>query len=744
MAPAEPRFSTPRIALVGNPNAGKSSLFNALTGLRAKVGNFPGVTVDKKEGAALLAPGHRASILDLPGTYSLYPKSADERVATEVLLDPRSPDRPDAVLVIADASSLKRTLLFCTQVIDLGLPTVVVLTMVDIARSRGISVDTAALERGLGVPVVAVNPRRGRGLPQLKKVLVELGKREEERGKNEGAVSAGLERPLSHEASGGEASSVIGNPHYSALFPLFSSLPWLRELQSLTAARTPYAALHMAAGWGEWPFLSAAQRIRIPALLDEAGFNKTKTQADEVVARYARIGKIMDAAVAEVTPLQRHLRTDRLDKVLLHPLWGNAILIAVLTLLFQSIFWLAEYPMTWVERGFAALGEGLGRVLPAGWLTSLFLAGILPGFGGVAVFVPQIAILFLFITVLEDSGYMARISFLTDRLLRSVGLGGRSVMPLVSGMACAVPAVMAARTIASPKERLITILVTPLMSCSARLPVYTVLIALVIPDTRVLGIFSLKGIVLMGLYLLGFFTALIVARVLSYLVKAAERTTFLMELPVYRAPRWKTVVGTMWEKSRVFVRDAGKIILIVSVLLWALASYGPPGAVQKAQERARAAILAGPGPVRPRALDEAAAAAKLEASYAGHLGKAIEPVIRPLGYDWKMGIALITSFAAREVFVGTMATLYSVGEDTPDGTTLRGKMRAARTPDGRPAYSLATGLSLLLFYAFALQCTSTLAVVRRETRSWKWPVIQFLYMGALAYVSALVVYQLLK
>lgn len=680
------------------------------------MGNFPGVTVDKKTGGTQLAPGLQARITDLPGTYSLYPKSADERVATEVLLNPTGPDRPDLILVIADAAALKRNLLFCTQIIDLKRPTVVALTMMDVARQRGIRIDVPELERQLGVPVVPINPRRGRGIPQLRKVLADV------------------------------ATSTA--PMQLAEFVSTENLagPWIGELRELTGLSSPYAALHAACQWSELPFLTAAQRIGIPAMLDSAGFNKTKTQAEEVMQRYARIGRVMEAAVVEETPQQRAMRSERIDRVLLHPLWGNVLLLLTLFLLFQSIFWLAEYPMTWVEEGFAAVSGWLGDVLPGGWVKDLFINGLLAGISGVAVFVPQIALLFAFITILEDTGYMARISFLTDRLMRSVGLGGRSVMPLVSGMACAVPAVMAARTITAPKERLLTILVTPLMSCSARLPVYTVLIALVVPDIRLLGIFNLKGLVLMALYLLGFFGALIVARVLNFFVKAGQRTSFLMELPVYRAPRWKTVATNMWEKSRVFVRDAGKIILVVSMLLWALASYGPADIGLAGYDNKPVSTTA-QSPLLPHpstAMQELAAKEqRLEASFAGHFGKWIEPVIRPLGYDWKIGIALITSFAAREVFVGTMATLYSVGEDA-DETTLRDKMRAATFADGRPAYTLATGLSLLIFYVFALQCSSTLAVVKRETGSWKYPLFQFVYMGAMAYLSALLVYQVLK
>jgi ferrous iron transport protein B len=396
--------------------------------------------------------------------------------------------------------------------------------------------------------------------------------------------------------------------------------------------------------------------------------------------------------------------------------------------------------MDWIEQGFSLAGQWLNTVLPQGYLSDFVVNGLVAGISGIAIFVPQIMILFGLITILEDSGYMARISFLTDRIMRSAGLNGRSVMPLISGMACAVPAIMAARTIQNKKERLITILVTPLMSCSARLPVYTMLIGLVIPKTRILGIFNMQGLVLMGLYLLGFFMALVVARVMDYIIKTKERTFFLMELPVYRAPRWKNVGITMIEKGKIFIRDVGKVIIVLSMILWALAAFGPPGRMQAVEDKYAALIAA--QPERKAELANIAATEKLENSFAGIMGHAIEPVIRPLGYDWKIGIALITSFAAREVFVGTMATLYSVGDTGEGNTTLTDKMRAAKRSDGTPVYTLATGLSLLIFYAFAMQCMSTLAIVKRETMSWKYPAIQFAYMAALAYGGALLVYQL--
>lgn len=694
------------IALVGNPNSGKSSLFNSLTGLNQKVGNFPGVTVDKKTGTSRIADNLTANIIDLPGTYSLYPKSEDERVTYEVLLNRNNADRPDLIVVIADAANLKRNLLFCSQIMDLKIPVVMALTMNDIARNKGINIDVEGLERAMGVPVVAINPRKNKGIAQLKKMIA--------------SVAQSNLQP---------ASEFIDTVALTG--------PWITEIKELCNVESNYAALHIACNYLELPHLNAAQRIQTGALLDQAGFNKARIQAEEIMQRYQRIGSIMQQCVVETSPLQRAIISERIDKTLLHPVWGNVILLTVLFLLFQSIFWLAEYPMGWVEQGFSIVADWLGGVLPNGTIKDLLINGVLAGISGIAVFIPQIMILFGFITILEDSGYMARISFLTDRLMRSAGLNGRSVMPLISGMACAVPAIMAARTIQNRKERLITIMVTPLMSCSARLPVYTILIGLVIPD-KSLFIFNLRGLVLMGLYLLGFFMALIVAKVMSMVIKVKEKTYFLMELPVYRAPRWKNVGITMIEKAKVFITDAGKVIMIISILLWGLATYGPPNAMKAVETKYE--TLKQQHPEQAKELDNQLQTEKLEHSFAGIMGHAIEPAIRPLGYDWKIGIALITSFAAREVFVGTMATLYSVGSDAENEDTLRDKMRGATRADGTPVYTLGTGISLLIFYVFAMQCMSTLAIVYRETRSWTLPAIQFAYMFALAYVTALLSY----
>lgn len=704
------------IALVGNPNSGKSSLFNALTGLNQKVSNFPGVTVDKKTGTANIVSGLSANIIDLPGTYSLYPKSADEYVTYDVLINPANEDTPDLVIIVADASNLKRNLLFCSQIIDLKFPVIIALTMMDIARKKGVEIDIDGLERELGVPVVAINPRKNKGVAELKKII-ELAAR--------GNYNAAPRDFISNAAL---AENVIA------------------DVKKAVPSCSDYGALHIAVNTEELTFLDAGQKQAIRQSLQRNQFNKTKVQAEEIMQRYNRIKHIMKGSVVEADPLQKQLRSEKIDDLLLHRFWGYVILLVVMFLLFQSIFWLASYPMDAIEAGFGQLSGWLTKILPDNKITDVFVNGILAGISGFAVFVPQIMILFGLITVLEDTGYMARISFLTDRLMRQVGLNGKSVMPLISGVACAVPAIMATRTIENKKERLITILVTPLMSCSARLPIYTMMIALVIPDKRIFGFLGLQGLVMMGLYLLGFFMAILIAAVMKLFVRIKEKSYFIMELPVYRAPRWKNVGTTMVEKAKIFITDAGKVIVVISVILWFLASYGPASRMEPLHAKYEKMIAAVPeGSPEAEELDREFRSEKLAHSYAGILGHAIEPAIRPLGFDWKIGIALITSFAAREVFVGTMATLYSVGENPDDNNaTLREKMASAKWPDGRPVYTLATGLSLMLFYAFAMQCMSTMAIVKRETKSWKIPFIQLGYMTALAYICSLIIFNIFK
>ncbi len=700
------------IALVGNPNSGKSSIFNSLTGLNQKIGNFPGVTVDKKTGVSNISESLKAYIIDLPGTYSLYPKRHDEWVSYKVLLNQDKEVSADIFLLIADASNLKRNLLFCSQLIDLKKPVVVALTMMDLAKKKNIQIDIAGLERELGVPVIPVNPRKNKGLKELKKAIEQTA---------ENLYKTPARDFIDSNAFAPEAIKEIHNR-----FPGFSD----------------YRAIHYLINHENFDLDEATQDV-IENIEIRNKFNPTRTQAEEIVQRYGRIKYIMQQTVVEADPLQKALFTEKLDNILLHRTWGYLILITVLFLLFQSIFWVAQYPMDAIEWSFAKLGGFLGSILSQGWFSDVLINGVLAGLSGIMIFVPQIMILFGLITLLEDTGYMARISFLTDKLMRKAGLNGKSVMPMISGFACAVPAIMSARNIENKKERLLTIMCTPLMSCSARLPVYTILIALIIPQHLYFGFLSLQGLVMMALYLLGTVMALLTAYIFKWFIKSIERSFFILELPVYRGPRWKNIFYTMVEKAKVFVFNAGKIIMVISLLLWVLSSYGPKERMKEASEKYE--TLAAKNPLQAGQFNKERKTALLENSYAGILGKAIEPIITPLGYDWKIGIALITSFAAREVFVGTMATLYSVGEDKDkDNTTLRQKMQAAVRDDGTKVYNVATGLSLLVFYVLAMQCMSTLAVVKRETRSWKWPIIQLVYMTGLAYVMSWIVYNIFK
>ncbi|MBL7764552.1 MAG: ferrous iron transport protein B [Chitinophagaceae bacterium] len=678
------------IALVGNPNSGKSSLFNVLTGLNQKVGNFPGVTVDKKTGRCMLSENETANIIDLPGTYSLYPKSDDEVVTFDVLFDDDEAVKIDIVIVVVDASNLKRNLLFCSQIMDIKKPVVVALTMMDIARQKGIQIDVNGLSRELGYPVLTVNPRKEKGTAELKKQLLLTARQKYE--------APGRDFIDNYELAH-EVVDIV-----KRFYPVSSN----------------YSAIHFASAFHKLTIISKDQKAKLEQELNRVHFNKTKIQAEETLLRYARIRKIMQACVVENDPLKKELFSRQADKILLHPIYGNVILLVVLFLLFQSVFWLAQYPMDGIDMLFGKFTAMLKTRLPEHFLSDLLTNGILAGISGIVMFIPQIMILFGLITLLEDSGYMSRISFLTDRLMRSVGLNGKSVMPMISAVACAVPAIMAARTIENKKEKLITILITPFMSCSARLPVYTILISLVIPKQMIWGVISLQGLVMMALYLAGFLMALLAAYILNFFIQVKERSIFLMELPVYRMPRWKNAGMTMIQKARVFAFDAGKVILLISIILWGLSSYGPNHAQTGAKRW-----------ISHTTLDE---------SYAGIMGKAIEPAIRPIGFDWKIGIALITSFAAREVFVGTMATLYSVDGD--DEQTLKQKMAAAVREDGTKVYTLRTGLSLLTFYVFAMQCMSTLAIVKRETGHWKYPILQFLFMGATAYLFSFLIYHL--
>ncbi len=700
------------IALVGNPNSGKSSLFNDLTGLHQQVGNFPGVTVDKKTGTSIISEKIQATFIDLPGTYSLYPKRSDEWVSYKVLLQEDSTIIPDIILLVADASNMKRSLLFCSQIMDLKIPVVVALTMMDIAKEKGVSIDIPSLEIELGVPVVAVNPRKKKGIGLLKKAIEQ---------------------------------TTESNVHQTSRDFIYNNMlapKAIEQTKKLFPEISPYKAIHYLINH-ELLSIPKALSEKIDTIKSENKFNPTKTQAEEIVQRYGRIKHIMQQTVSEIDPIKKSLFTEKLDNLLLHRTWGYIILLTVLFILFQSVFWIAKYPMNFIEEIFGTLNIWCSSVLPDNWIGDLLVNGFLAGLSGIMVFVPQIMILFGLITLLEDTGYMARISFLTDKIMRSFGLNGKSIMPMISGFACAVPAIMTARNIENKKERLLTIMITPLMSCSARLPVYTILIALVIPSKTYFGVISLQGIVMMFLYLFGMTMAMLVAWIMKWFIRSTERSYFILELPVYRSPRWKNMFYTMFEKAKIFVLDAGKVIMLISLLLWALSTFGPTDKMNAVKVEYANKIQQNPTDSVSLLIEKKTAL--LQNSFAGQLGKLIEPVITPIGYDWKIGIALITSFAAREVFVGTMATLYSVGDGVDENnSTLHQKMAMAKREDGSYVYTLATGLSLLVFYVLAMQCMSTIAVVKRETKSWKWPIIQLLYMTGLAYLCSFIIFQLLK
>lgn len=697
-----------QIALVGVPNVGKSTVFNHLTGLNQKVGNYPGVTVDKKIGYIKVSPDKKVKVIDLPGTYSIFPRSEDEQVVYRVLNGFEKEGVPDAVLAVADSVNLERSLFFISQIMDLGIPVALVLNMDDLAKVNGIEINTYQLYKQLGVPVVTSSARNKKGID---------------------AITDTVRQNLFEKAPTFLDSSEIVPQKL------------IDEVKALLGYDLDYKAV-LALKFADEPNLLPKDKSHLlKELVQENDIDIHKIQMLESKLRYQKIQDVLEKCVAR-KDVKKIQITKKLDQIFLHRVWGYALFVALLFLIFQAIFSWASVPMDLIDLFFVEAGSKIRTLLPAGALTDLIAEGLIPGIGGIAIFVPQIALLFGFLALLEDSGYMSRAVFLTDRLMRPFGLNGKSVVPLISGMACAIPAIMATRNIGNRKDRLITILVAPLMSCSARLPIYIILIGIVVPDQS-FWIFSLQGIALMGLYLLGIAAALFSAVIMKLFIRIKNNGYLVVELPSYRMPRWKDVLITMWEKSKTFVLEAGKIILAISVILWVLASYGPAEQMQQAE--ASVTVPENPTEEAMKQYQDEVASKKLEASYAGILGKSIEPVIRPLGYDWKIGIALITSFAAREVFVSTIATLYSIGEDQEDAATIQTRLKKEiNSTTGKPVFNRATGFSLLIFYAFAMQCMSTIAVVYRETKGWKWPLIQTLYMTVLAYVSALIVYQVLS
>jgi ferrous iron transport protein B len=701
-----------KVALVGNPNSGKSTLFNALTGLNQKVANFPGVTVDKHVGQftvrnAADGNNYKIKITDLPGTYSLYPKTIDEQIPYQVLTDLNDESHPDRVIVIADATNLKRSLFLCSQIIDLKVPVVLVLNMMDLASKKGLRIDIPKLEKALGIKIVPAIVRQNSGIEEIKKALLEC-------------------RP---------------QPERDIMPSLSLAPEVIHEIKNNFPLKSDYAAFLLAGNFEkvQLSFAGEKEKSLLRAITQKHDFKNNVMQAGETLERYKTISVLMKSCVSQEVSLRKSF-TRSIDNLVTHRIWGFIIFLAILFIIFQFIFNVAQFPMDFIDGTFAQLSSKVSEWLPKGMLNDLLVNGVLAGLGGIIIFIPQIALLFLFITILEDTGYMSRVSFIMDRLMRPFGLNGRSVIPLISGVACAVPAIMATRTIQSWKERIITIMVTPLMSCSARLPVYTLLISLIIPRYYLFGFINSQGLIMMFMYLIGFVAAIVSAWVMKKILKSKGRDFFILELPVYRLPRWKNILITIYDKVKIFLFDAGKIIIAISIVLWYLSSRGP-GDKYSTLEKEYTEQASQPEPSQEKLAQ--LQSEKLENSYAGWMGRALEPAIKPLGFDWKIGIALVTSFAAREVFVGTMSTIYSVGGESENQPILE-KMRAEKTEDGAPRYTLAVGLSLMLFYAFAMQCMSTLAVVKRETGSWKWPFIQFVYMGALAWLASFIAYQLLK
>lgn len=687
------------IVLAGNPNSGKTTLFNALTGLKQKVGNYPGITVEKKV-ADIDIVGHNVRIIDVPGIYSLYSKSIDEKVAQSIICDKFQDDYADVVVVVADASNLRRSIFLLTQIIDLKIPVVLALNMIDIASKKGIIIDVDQLSFELGIEVIAINARKARGLLKLKDAII---------------------RTISNQSDNYKTTLDVNK--------VFGKI--ILEANQIRGVQNDYASFLSLCGYDMGNTIE--QKVKISVLSKDNELIVDRLQAKETVRRYKNIDIIISKSTKIVEAEGKYRATEIIDKILMHPFFGYLIFLSILFLMFQAVFQWSSLPMDVIDSLFTNLSSWTASVIPQGVLNDLLVNGVLAGIGGIVIFIPQIAFLFAFIVFLEDTGYMARVSFITDRFLKQVGLNGRSVIPLLSGAACAVPAIMSARTISNWKERLITIMVTPLMSCSARLPVYTLIISLIIPVDVYYGIFNLQGLVLMLFYILGFVAAIIIAFFLKFIIKSKERSFFVMEMPSYKIPDWKTVIYTIFEKVKIFLFDAGKIIIAISIVLWFLSSYGPGEKFKQIEDKWQDKEFA----------QENIASEKLEYSYAGLIGKVIEPAIKPLGFDWKIGISLITSFAAREVFVGTMSTIYSVGDD--DIVSIRERLRRERNKEtGEPFFTTAVGISLMLFYAFAMQCMTTVAIVYRETNSIKWPLLQFLYLTVLAYLSSFIAFQLLS
>lgn len=695
-----------KIALIGNPNVGKTSVFNALTGLNQHVGNYPGVTVERKSGTVHLTHETKASIVDLPGVYSINPNSKDEEIALNAIFDAQNKDFPDVVVLVAEVENLKRNLLLFSQVKNLGFPVILALNMADQMDKKGITVDVPALETALQTKIVLLSARKNQGIDALKQAILNF---------NQPKNTSYFDLKTVNETYFSSIENTFPNKN---LYKIWLTLTGVYAFETINSADLKTNNLE----------LSAAE-IK-------------KLQQRETIKRYQFINDILKQTYTINTSKATDLRM-RFDRILTHKFWGYLIFFVVLLLIYGSIFELAAYPMDFVDGFFADLSTWASATFPEGKLTDLVANGLIPGLGGVLMFVPQIAILFFLISILEETGYMSRVVFLMDRIMKPFGLSGKSVVPLVSGTACAIPAIMSARTIENPKERLITMLVTPFTTCSARIPVYIIIISLIVPKTYLLGFIPLQAFVMTMMYVLGFLMALFAGWVLSKIIKTQRKSFFVIEMPTYKLPILKNVLLNMYDKVISYIVGAGKIILALSIILWFLGSHGPTETFGNATQ-----IVTGKhinDNLSDEELQSEISGYQLEHSYIGIIGKSIEPVFKPLGYDWKISIAVLTSFAAREVFVGNLATLYNLGDNAADDEAkIINRMANEKYPNGTPVYTLATGVSLLLFYAFAMQCLSTVAITKKETNSWKWTFIQMAFMTTVAYFAALIAYQLLK
>lgn len=695
-----------KVALIGNPNTGKTSLFNQLTGLKQKVGNYPGITVDKKQGSCKLNETTKAIITDLPGTYSINPTSMDETLVLDALLNEKNETFPDAIVVVVDIENIKRNLLLFTQIKDLRIPTILVINMVDQMERKGISINVPQLEAQLKTKIVLASARKKIGIDQIKAAILEY------KSLNTEPISTITDR--------------IDKDYFTNLKSAFKEFPLYKSWLLITQIQ-------------EFDFLNPQQKALVLQFREDISCIK-RYQHKETILRYQIINEVLKETFIVDASKASDLR-GVLDRILTHKIFGYVIFALILLFIFQGIFNWASYPMDIIDTAFASLSSWVKTVMPPGTFTNLIAEGIIPGIGGVVIFIPQIAILFVFISILEETGYMSRVVFLMDKIMRKFGMSGKSVIPLISGTACAIPAIMAARNINSWKERLITILVVPFTTCSARLPVYAILIALIIPNKRVLGILNLQGLTMMALYLLGFAAAIASSILLHKVLKINTKSLFVIEMPNYKIPSLKNIFYEVVEKTKAFIFGAGKIILALSIVLWFLASNGP-ATFKNAEEKITFKIEN--KDISKEELQKKIASYKLENSYIGYMGKTIEPIIKPMGYDWKIGIALISSFAAREVFVGALATIYNVDSDD-NVSTIKQRMAAEVNPEtGEKRFNFPTGISLLLFYAFAMQCVGTLAIVKRETNSWKWPILQLVGMGILAYISAFLAFNILS